>query len=398
MSRSETAHPPQRHSIQDVEILGPLRSGRATSRAALAKVTGLSPSTVASRVDGLIRQGHVVETGQGESRGGRRPRDLTIRGDAGLVGCIDLGVDRASFGLLDFAGTLIAERHVALDIAAGPAEVLGFAVAEIRDMVDKASLSEHTTLRGFSVGVPGPVSTATSRIIAPSRMPGWNGVSVAEVIQREMPLPVIVNNDANLMAVGELYTGGAEASANQVFVKVGSGIGCGIISRGELFTGSNGWAGDISHVSVPGGGAVPCSCGRTGCLDAMASGNALVREMQVAGHDVDSVEAMIALARDSHPLATRLIRNAAVMTGGVLATIVNFFNPDRLVLGGVLADSSVFVAGVRSTLFADCLPMATEQLSVDVTSDQSTGGLHGAARMFLDQVFSVDGVGAVVAR
>jgi predicted NBD/HSP70 family sugar kinase len=101
---------------------------------------------------------------------------------------------------------------------------------------------------------------------------------------------------------------------------------------------------------------------------------------------------MIALARDSHPLATRLIRNAAVMTGGVLATIVNFFNPDRLVLGGVLADSSVFVAGVRSTLFADCLPMATEQLSVDVTSDQSTGGLHGAARMFLDQVFSVDGV------
>jgi hypothetical protein len=203
------------------------------------------------------------------------------------------------------------------------------------------------------------------------------------VIQRNTRLPVIVNNDANLMAVGELYTGGAEASANQVFVKVGSGIGCGIISRGELFTGSNGWAGDISHVSVPGGGAVPCSCGRTGCLDAMASGNALVREMQVAGHDVDSVEAMIALARDSHPLATRLIRNAAVMTGGVLATIVNFFNPDRLVLGGVLADSSVFVAGVRSMLFADLLPMATEQLSVDVTSDQRTGGLHGAARMFL---------------
>jgi predicted NBD/HSP70 family sugar kinase len=94
----------------------------------------------------------------------------------------------------------------------------------------------------------------------------------------------------------------------------------------------------------------------------------------------------------------RLIRDAAVMTSGVLATIVNFFNPDRLVLGGVLADSSVFVAGVRSTLFADCLPMATEQLSIDVTTDQLTGGLHGAARMFLDRVFSVNGVGALPTR
>lgn len=384
---------PPHHAPQNVEILGPLRTGRAASRAALAKVTGLSPSTVASRVDDLIEQGHVIETGHGQSRGGRRPRQLEIRGDAGLVGCVDLGVDRASYGLVDFAGVLIAERHLPLDIAEGPEAVLSAAVAELLDMVAHADLAPHTLLRGISVGVPGPVSSATSRVIAPSRMPGWNGVSVAEVVQREIQLPVIVNNDANLMAAGELIDiAGDTPFANQVFVKAGSGIGCGIISGGELYTGSHGWAGDISHVSVPGAGAVPCSCGRTGCLDAMASGNALVREMQLAGHDVQTVEAMIALARDAHPLATGLLRNAGVMTGGVLATIVNFFNPDRIVLGGVLADSSVFVAGVRSTLFADCLPMATEQLRVDVTGQQSTGGLRGAARVFLDQVFSTEGV------
>jgi predicted NBD/HSP70 family sugar kinase len=392
MSTSETFRTPPHHAPQNVEILGPLRSGRATSRAALAKVTGLSPSTVASRVEDLILQGHVVETGEGESRGGRRPRRLTIRGDAGLVGCVDLGVDRASFGLVDFAGTLLAERHMPLDIATGPREVLSFAVRELVDMVEHADVAEHTRLRGVSIGVPGPVSSTSSRVVAPSRMPGWNGVSVAEIVQRDIQVPVIVNNDANLMAAGELLDAADAAFANQVFVKVGSGIGCGIISGGELYTGSNGWAGDISHVAVPGASAVPCSCGRMGCLDAMASGNALVREMQLAGHDVPSVEAMIALARDSHPLATRLLRNAGVMTGGVLATIVNFFNPDRLVLGGVLADSAVFVAGVRSTLFADCLPMATEQLTVDVTKHQGTGGLRGAARMFLDQVFSTDGV------
>lgn len=115
--------------------------------------------------------------------------------------------------------------------------------------------------------------------------------------------------------------------------------------------------------------------------------------MQLAGHDVHSVEVMIALAQDSHPLATSLLRNAGVMTGGVLATIVNFFNPGRLVLGGVLVESAVFVVAVRSTLYADCLPMATEHLSVDVAKYQGTAGLRGAARVFLDRVFSTDGIG-----
>ena len=135
---------------------------------------------------------------------------------------------------------------------------------------------------------------------------------------------------------------------------------------------------------------MPCSCGRAGCLDVLASGNALVREMQIAGHDVQTVEAMIGLARDSHPVATGLLRGAGVMTGGVLATIVNFFNPNRLVIGGVLAGSAVFVAGVRSTLYSDCPPMATEQLTVEVAKHPRTGGLRGAARVILDEIFSTE--------
>jgi predicted NBD/HSP70 family sugar kinase/biotin operon repressor len=376
---------------QTTEILRLLRTGRATSRAALAKATGLSPSTVASRIEGLIEHGHVIEVGEGQSRGGRRPRHLEIRADAGLVGCMDLGVDHASFGLVDLAGTLVAERHVDLDIACGPDEVLSYCVAQLEEMTGELDAGSKFPLRGISVGVPGPVSSTTSRVISPSRMPGWNGVSVKDIIHRELELPVIVNNDANLMAAGELLDGSDPfAFPNQILVKVGSGIGCGIISGGQLYTGSNGWAGDISHVSVQGAPAVQCSCGRTGCLDVLASGNALVREMQVAGNDTQTVEAMIALARDSHPVATGLLRGAGVLTGGVLATIVNFFNPDRLVLGGVLAGSAVFVAGVRSTLYSDCPPMATEQLVVEVAKYPRTAGLRGAARVMLDEMFSTE--------
>lgn len=382
-------------SHQSAGLVRLIRTGRAASRAALAKATGLSPSTVAARVEELIGLGHVVEAGEGESVGGRRPRRLQIRAEAGLVGCIDLGVDRTSFGLFDFAGNLRAERHVALDIAAGPDEILAYATARLHDMVQEAGGSSFGPLRGISVGVPGPVSSADSRIVAPSRMPGWNGTDVREAIGREVAVPVIVNNDANLMAAGELLDGDDPVTyPNQILVKAGTGIGCGIISAGELYTGSNGWAGDISHVAVQGAPAIPCSCGRNGCLDVLASGTALVREMQRSGHDVQTVEAMIVLAGDAHPAATGLLRGAGVMTGSVLATSINFFNPNRLVLGGVLAGSAVFVAAVRSTLYSECPPMATEELVVEVARHPHTGALRGAARLMLDEIFSPDEVWA----
>ena len=379
------------HAPHTITILDALRSGSASSRADLAKATGLSPSTVSARVDELIAHGHVLESGEGVSRGGRRPRRLSIRPDAGIVGCIDLGVDRASLGLVDFAGELVAERHVAMDIALGPQRVLEAVVALLHELIASADLPDGSRLSGLSVGVPGPVASGSARIVSPSRMPGWNGVAVPEILSALVDVPVVVNNDANLMAVGE-FVAGDPTLENQVFVKAGSGIGCGIISGGVLYTGSHGAAGDISHVSVPGAPDVQCSCGRRGCLDAVASGNALVRQLQENGVDVANVEAMIDLAKDAHPMATRLLREAGSMTGGVLATIVNFFNPDRLVLGGVLSQSEVFVASVRSTLYAECLPMATENLEVAVSRLPLAGGLVGAGKVFLDRQFSVAGV------
>jgi predicted NBD/HSP70 family sugar kinase len=391
IERNGMTSTPERHSPHTIVILDALRSGRANSRADLAKATGLSPSTVSARVDELIKHGHVLETGEGESRGGRRPRRLDIRADAGVVGCIDLGVDRASLGLVDFSGTLIAERHVAMDIALGPRVVLESAVGILREQLAEVDLPPASTLRGLSVGVPGPVAAGGARIVSPSRMPGWNGISVPDVLAGLIDVPVVVNNDANLMAVGE-FVSGDPRFVNQVFVKAGSGIGCGIIAGGTLYTGSHGAAGDISHVSVPGAPDVPCSCGKRGCLDAVASGNALVRQLQDHDVDVSNVEAMIELSKDAHPLATRLLREAGSMTGGVLATIVNYSNPDRLVLGGVLSQSEVFVASVRSTLYAECLPMATEHLAVAVSALPLTGGLVGAGKVFLDREFSVAGV------
>jgi len=148
-------------------------------------------------------------------------------------------------------------------------------------------------------------------------------------------------------------------------------------------------AGDISHVTVPDAPPVLCSCGRTGCLDAVAGGRAIVRALRDAGVQVDSVDDVLALARDAHPLATRMLREAGTRVGRVLATIMNFFNPQRLVLGGILGEAEAFVAGVRSAIYLECLPMITDELEIVVSQAKEQAGILGAGGLVLDRIFDV---------
>ncbi|MGW9182392.1 ROK family transcriptional regulator [Agromyces sp. NPDC055661] len=375
-----------RHQASAGAMLGLIRSGQARSRAEIARVTGLSPTTVAQRVDVLIDAGYVREAGMGVSQGGRRPRALEVDPTTGVVCAVDLGSQHATFGLLDLSGRLIATRRERIDIAEGVEPILTWMVG-----VADALVAEHAEpgqrLRGFGIGVPGPVDSRTRTLVSPSRMPGWNGVDVAAAVTDLTGLPTVVDNDANLMALGE--HGLDRSVADLVFVKVGSSIGCGVIASGSLHHGNHGMAGDISHVTVPDAPPVLCSCGRTGCLDAVAGGRAIVRALRDAGVQVDSVDDVLALARDAHPLATRMLREAGTRVGRVLATIMNFFNPQRLVLGGILGEAEAFVAGVRSAIYLECLPMITDELEIVVSQAKEQAGILGAGGLVLDRIFDV---------
>ncbi len=375
-----------RHQASAGAMLGLIRSGQARSRAEIARVTGLSPTTVAQRVDVLIDAGYVREAGMGVSQGGRRPRALEVDPTTGVVCAVDLGSQHATFGLLDLSGRLIATRRERIDIAEGVEPILTWMVG-----VADALVAEHAEpgqrLRGFGIGVPGPVDSRTRTLVSPSRMPGWTGVDVAAAVTDLTGLPTVVDNDANLMALGE--HGLDRSVADLVFVKVGSSIGCGVIASGSLHHGHHGMAGDISHVTVPDAPPVLCSCGRTGCLDAVAGGRAIVRALRDAGVQVDSVDDVLALARDAHPLATRMLREAGTRVGRVLATIMNFFNPQRLVLGGILGEAEAFVAGVRSAIYLECLPMITDELEIVVSQAKEQAGILGAGGLVLDRIFDV---------
>ncbi|MEX1078385.1 MAG: ROK family transcriptional regulator [Homoserinimonas sp.] len=373
------------HDSSPGGILNLVRSGGYSSRADIARVAGLAPSTVATRVDSLIRNGYLRETGNGSSNGGRPPRHLEVNPDTGCVLAVDLGARHATFALFDMAGGLIQERQLGMDIAQGPQRVLAW-VAEVgRTLVSEAGRNGQG-LRGIGIGLPGPVDSPGRRLVSPSRMPGWNGLDVGAELGELSGVPCLADNDANLMALGELELLGDDAR-HFVFVKAGSSIGCGVVASGALHRGHNGVAGDISHVTVSGGPQTPCSCGRSGCLDAVAGGAAIVASLRATGLDVADISAVLELAQNGHPLATQSLREAGSRTGGVLATIVNVFNPGRLVIGGHLSEADAFVAGLRSAIYTECLPMATDELELTVSRPGRRGGVIGAGRLILDHLF-----------
>lgn len=372
------AHTP--HSAGDLFQL--IRTGRAQSRADLARLTGLSASTVALRVEELIARDYVEETGRGESRGGRRPRVLAVKAGGGVVVGIDLGERHATFALLDRRGDVVSSAVEEISLLDGVETVVALLWKRAREL---AAAHGDRVVEGVALTVPGPVDSRTSRLLAPSRMPGWNGVDVGEVLRAMTGLPVLVENDANAMAVGE-YVARGGTDEQLVFVKAGSGIGCGVVVDGAVYRGFRGVAGDISHVSLHNAPPVICSCGRVGCLDVVASGAAIVDALRDAGVEVADLDDVLVLARDAHPKATSLLREAGTRAGEVLATIINFFNPQTLVLGGRLPTADAFVAGVRQALFTLCLPMSTDLLEISTSRAGVLAGARGVAWSLLEQL------------
>jgi predicted NBD/HSP70 family sugar kinase len=368
------------------DLLRLVATGAAASRADLARLSGLSPSTVSQRVETLIGEGRLREVGEGKSRGGRRPRHLEIPTDTGVIGAIDLGAHHARVATLDLSGRVIAARSMAVEVNDGPEPVLGKLLDEVNELIG-AGPGPGAALRGIGVGVPGPVEHSAGRIVSPSRMPGWNGFDVYDFFAGRTDAPIAVDNDANLMALGEHRTVHPDLD-HAVYVKAGTGIGAGVISAGALHRGAKGSAGDISHcrvadVAEP---APLCSCGNTGCLEAVASGAALVKSLAERGLPVRSPADVMRLIEDGDPHATAIARGAGRYIGEILSVVVNFFNPQAVVIGGLLADCEPLLASVRATLYERCLPLATQTLLIERLTTGADAGILGAAQLVIDRI------------
>lgn len=377
------------------EMFQLLRDGQPRTRSDLATLTGQARSTIAARVDALLGSGLVSPAGEATSTGGRPPATFAFNPAARVVLAVDLGATHARLAVTDLAGTVLAEHGEPIAIADGPAPVLD-RVAEIGLPLLRTAGRDAGDLVSVGVGLPGPVEHSTGRPTNPPIMPGWDDADVPGHLTRRLGVPVLVDNDVNLMALGE-HASAWRSVDHLLFVKVATGIGAGIISDGAIRRGAQGAAGDLGHIAVPGGLDLPCRCGNTGCLEAVAAGPAIaaaLREHGLAARDSGDV---VALVRAGDLAAGREVREAGRHIGEVLAACVSMLNPSMIVVGGIVAEAGEhLLAGIREVVYRRSLPLATQHLRIVTTRTGARAGVLGAASMAAEHVLSPTAIDALV--
>ena len=374
-------------STSDGDFLRIIADTGPVSRTTLAQISGLAPSTVSVRVEELILGGLLTESTDGQSSGGRRPRLLQLRADGGVVLAADLGTTHARFAVADLLGRLITVVEEPIELSKGPAAILPF-VADRLEALAAPTIDRSRVVRALGIGLPGPVDHINGRVTTPSRMPGWHQSEVATTLSERLSVPVVVDNDANLMAVGEYVSRGSTVQ-HLVAVKLGTGIGCGVITGGQVHHGASGVAGDIGHVRVPDDEPLRCACGNSGCLEMFASGAGLAMALRREGRHVTNSADIVQLVRDADPVANTLVRASGRHLGEVLAVVVNFFNPEMLVIGGTLANAEPLIAAVRGAIYERCLPLASECIEISTSIAGVDAGIIGATTVALREALKV---------
>jgi glucokinase-like ROK family protein len=380
-------------------VIDLVRRRRAQSRNAIAEATGLSPSVVAQRVSELISRGLLVEK-EGPSTGGRPPKRLEFAADSGYLLVAYLGLSHLEVAVSNLVGDISARGQEPLDLTAGPEPVM----TKIKDLLEGTERSAHPAgvLWGIGIGIAHPIQFDTGRPVAPPVKEGWDGYPIAETFAQRYGVPVWVDNDVNVMALGEWRAGVAQGHANVIFVKVGTGIGAGIVADGRIHRGSQGCAGEIGHIRTPGDRSTVCRCGQVDCLDAVAGGAAIARAATALANSGESpilaallesrgavaAEDVAAAAASGDPACIELLQRSARMVGEVIANLVNFFNPSMIVIGGRVATSGdQFLATIRETVYGRSVPLATRDLQIVRSIGEDTG-VRGSAAMVLDELFS----------
>lgn len=384
-------------SEHQTTLLRLLRDNGPISRAELGEAVRLSRSKLAVELDRLTEIGLVESTGLAASRGGRRSAMVALSSGMRFVG-IDIGATSVDVAVTDGELRVLRQVSEAIDVRKGPDVVLAVAL----ELVGKLRAEGVAVdIHGAGVGVPGPVSFRDGVPVAPPIMPGWDRFPVRSVLSQHLGCPVLLDNDVNIMALGEMHAGLARSVEDLLFVKIGTGVGCGIVVDGAVYRGASGSAGDIGHIRVDDEGPV-CTCGNVGCLEAHFSGAALARtatEMARSGRSqaladrlaeagVLTAADVAAAASSGDAFAVDLVRDGGQRLGLLLAGLVSFFNPGMVVLGGEVAAGlgHPLLAEIRSVVYRRSLPLATGNLPIVLSELGPQAGVVGAVRMISDSV------------
>jgi glucokinase-like ROK family protein len=374
------------------------------SRHGMAEQLGFSKSKANALIAGLVEQGLLAEAGLQRSSGGRRPENLQLHAGLGVVVGIDIGATSVDVAVLGPDLNVLAHHGEPADVREGPGVVLARVRALVRELLARAGFEPRQVI-GIGIGVPGPVNFEIGQLVNPPLMPAWDSFSIRDYLREEYAAPVFVDNDVNLMALGELWRL-KRSLTNFLVIKVGTGIGCGIVCHGEVYRGAAGSAGDVGHICVDQEGP-RCHCGNLGCVEVMAAGPAITRmavEAAQAGESAALAECLRArgridaidvgeASRAGDASANAIVQRAGSLIGQMLASIVNFFNPSHVFIGGgITRIGPLFLAAVRQSVYQRSLALSTRHLEIQYTPLGAQGGLIGAGVLAMHETLKVRGV------
>ena len=377
------------------ELFQLLRDGKPRTRSELAASTGFARSTITARIDELLRTGFIAPVEDAASTGGRPSARVAFNATARVVAAADIGATHATVAILDLAGNTLVRGTEEIQIATGPDPVLTWLTEKIDSLV--AGLGrKKTDVIAVGIGLPGPVEHSSGKPSQPPIMPGWNGFDVPRYVQRSYDVAVLVDNDVNIMALGERAVSWPETD-NMIFLKVATGIGSGIISSGQLQRGADGSAGDVGHIAIGRAAGIACRCGNVGCLEAIAGRPAIAAALRAEGVDLRDGD-VVALVREGNLLASQIVRQAGRDIGEVLNMCVSVLNPSVIVIGGSMAEvSDQLIAGMREVVYSRSTPLATQHLSIVPARTGADAGVIGAGIMAIDYVLAPENLEVLTA-
>lgn len=352
-------------------------SAGGLSRADLADKMGLTRAAVSLIINDLLETGVIQEAEIRSAPSGRPPVTLEINPKLGLVGAIDMGASHMSLAVADFTARILQEFEVPLDIKRGPKDCLAEANQQLLQLLESQGLS-ISNISAVGVGVPGPVITEAGMVVAPPIMPGWDRYPIRATLEKKWNCPVTLNNDAELGALGEWAYGAGRGEKNIAYIKVGSGIGAGLILNQQIYGGTRGAAGEIGHLTIDENGPL-CNCGNHGCLEAFASGHAIAQQghllvqsgkrtlLSDLGTEKITAHEVAEAARRGDLHAQEILRRSGTFIGIAIAGLINLFNPSIVIIGGGVAQvGDLLTAPIRQAVRERAM-RASEQ-SVRITT------------------------------
>lgn len=390
--------PVRKHEDGPGSILQLIASGRARTRAEIGDATGLSRSTVMQRLGTLRDLDLVREDEQLVQSGGRPARALKLNANAGRFAAIDFGEERTRIAVTDLRARVLVDHVQRFPLEEGPEILLDRASSAVHELLDEPE-NHGQPLRGIAVGLPAPVDYDAGRILGWSIMSGWEDFDIRGHLAKQWDVPVVVDNDVNLLTLAEARSHWPKEQ-HLLYIKAGTGIGSGMIVGGAVHRGAQGAAGDIGHAHVRGYGDPVCRCGNLGCLEAMAGGWALARDLRASTDmDVHDARDVAKLVQRGDPRALAAIRHAGRVLGEAVSFATSMLNPNVIVVGGLLASTGDhLVAGVREVIYQRTLPLATRHLRIVPSRTLAKAGIIGAAHLALESVLSPGSLDAAISR